>query len=75
MHAAPCAQTPCQVYWKELLKHVEEGKLHPDMVITHKLPLKDAAHGFKIFNNKEDGCVKVRPLICGRACVSGVHMG
>ncbi len=26
------AQTPCQIYWKELLKHVEEGKLHPDMV-------------------------------------------
>ena len=22
-------------------------------MITHKLPLKDAAHGFKIFNNKE----------------------
>jgi hypothetical protein len=28
-------------------------------VITHKLPLKDAPHGYKIFNNKEDGCVKV----------------
>ncbi len=115
-----CPQTPCQRYWKQLLKWVEEGKLHPDMVrqpptaprhitrtdrepaprrgckllrcsqtlrygfktsvanfqgcrlqgfrgfslplaqvITHKLPLKDAPHGYKIFNNKEDGCVKV----------------
>ncbi len=35
-------------------------------VITHKLPLKDAAHGFKIFNNKEDGCVKVSTSQCGQ---------
>ena len=32
---------------------------HWAQVITHKLPLKEAAHGYKIFNNKEDGCVKV----------------
>ena len=27
-----CLQTPCQRYWKQLLKWVEEGKIHPDMV-------------------------------------------
>ena len=28
-------------------------------VITHELPLTDAPHAYKIFNEKKDGCVKV----------------
>ena len=26
------AQTPVQVYWKELLKHIQAGELTPEMV-------------------------------------------
>ena len=52
-------QTPVQAYWELLLKLIQEGKLTPEMVITHELPLTDAAKGYKIFNDKEDGCVKV----------------
>jgi S-(hydroxymethyl)glutathione dehydrogenase/alcohol dehydrogenase len=29
------------------------------MVITHRLPLSEAANGYKIFNDKAEGCVKV----------------
>lgn len=28
-------------------------------VITHELPLTEAPHAYKIFNEKKEGCVKV----------------
>jgi S-(hydroxymethyl)glutathione dehydrogenase/alcohol dehydrogenase len=28
-------------------------------VITHDLPIQKAAEGYKMFNDKTDGCVKV----------------
>ncbi len=43
----------------ELIGWVEQGKIQLDDIITHRLPLEDAAHGYDIFNKKEDGCVKV----------------
>jgi len=52
-------QTPVQAYWFKLLDLIREGKLTPEMVITHELPLTEAAHGYKIFNEKTDNCVKV----------------
>jgi threonine dehydrogenase-like Zn-dependent dehydrogenase len=52
-------QTPVQKYWHHLLDLVKEGKLTPDMVITHHLPIDDAPKGYKMFNDKEDGCIKV----------------
>ncbi len=30
-----------------------------DDLATHRLPLEDAAHGYDIFQKKEDGCIKV----------------
>lgn len=52
-------QAPVQHYIDELLKLVEEEKVELDDIITHTLPLSEAPHGYKIFNNKEDNCVKV----------------
>ncbi|GIL44617.1 hypothetical protein Vafri_2144, partial [Volvox africanus] len=52
-------QTPVQKYWHQLLEMVKQGKLDPTMVITHELPLEDVPHGYKIFNEKTDGCIKV----------------
>lgn len=43
----------------ELIGWVEQGKVQLDDIITHRLPLEEAAHGYDIFNRKEDGCVKV----------------
>jgi S-(hydroxymethyl)glutathione dehydrogenase / alcohol dehydrogenase len=43
----------------ELLTWVEQGKIQLDDIITHRLPLEEAPHGYDIFNKKEDGCVKV----------------
>lgn len=52
-------QAPAHKYIDQLLNYVEEGKVKLDDIITHRLPLSDIAHGYKIFYEKEDDCVKV----------------
>lgn len=52
-------QTPVQKYWPDLLEKVKAGVLDPTKVITHRLPLEDAAHGYHVFNEKMDSCMKV----------------
>lgn len=52
-------QTPVQKYWKHLLHLVEEGQLTPSMVVTHHMPLEEGPKGYKIFNDKDDRCMKV----------------
>jgi threonine dehydrogenase-like Zn-dependent dehydrogenase len=46
-------------YLKPLLERIQKGDIDPTFVITHRMPLADAAHGYQIFNNKEDNCEKV----------------
>jgi len=52
-------QTHVHKYVPELLKLVQDGKIDPSFVVTHRLPLRDAAHGYDIFRGKKDGCIKV----------------
>jgi threonine dehydrogenase-like Zn-dependent dehydrogenase len=54
----------CQVhrYLRPLLDRIRNGEIDPSFVsfvITHRMGLGDAPHGYDIFNNKEDQCVKV----------------
>jgi threonine dehydrogenase-like Zn-dependent dehydrogenase len=60
LHMA-AGQTPCQFFWNDLLRMIKEGKLRPQAVISHILPLKEAAKGYEIFNAKRDTdkCIKV----------------
>lgn len=53
------AQTHVQRYMRPLLERIEKGEIDPSFVITHRLKLDEAAHGFETFLNKEDECVKV----------------
>jgi S-(hydroxymethyl)glutathione dehydrogenase / alcohol dehydrogenase len=46
-------------YIDEIMALIRDGKLRADDIITHRLPLDEAPHGFKIFNEKEDNCVKI----------------
>ena len=46
-------------YMRPLLQRIENGDIDPTLVITHRLPLADAARGYEIFLNKEDDCEKV----------------
>ena len=46
-------------YMKPLLERIQKGDIDPTFVITHRMPLEDAAHGYKIFNDKLDNCEKI----------------
>ena len=52
-------QAPVHNYIDHLIDLVETGKVTLEDVITHKVPLADAAKMYDIFNKKEDDCVKV----------------
>jgi threonine dehydrogenase-like Zn-dependent dehydrogenase len=52
-------QTHVQRFMPELLEHIGNGKMKPDVIISHRLPLADAARGYEIFNGKEEDCRKV----------------
>jgi len=52
-------QTHMQHYMKPLLDKIIEGEIDTSAIITHKLPLEDAPHGYDIFQEKKDGCIKV----------------
>ena len=52
-------QTHVQKFMPELLVAIEEGKLHPNAIISHRLKLEQAAEGYKMFDKKEDDCRKV----------------
>ena len=52
-------QTHVQRYMRPLLERIEKGDIDPSFVITHRLRLSDAAKGYQVFGNKEDGCMKV----------------
>jgi len=52
-------QTHVHKYVPILTKLIEEGKIDPSFVITHKMPLSEAPHGYQIFRDKQDGCIKI----------------
>lgn len=52
-------QTHVQRFMPELLTFIEEGKLHPEAIISHRLPLEEAANGYRMFDQKEDNCRKI----------------
>jgi alcohol dehydrogenase len=52
-------QAPVQRYIDQLLSLVEDKKVILDDIITHVLPLEEAAHAYEIFCDKKDDCLKV----------------
>ena len=52
-------QTHVQKFMPELLDAVQEGQLNPEVIISHRLPLADAARGYKVFNDRDEDCRKV----------------
>ncbi len=52
-------QCHVQRYMRPLLERIERGEIDPSFVITHRMRLEDAPHGFDIFNKKEDECLKI----------------
>lgn len=52
-------QTHVHRYLKPLLSLIEQDKINPAFVITHRMKLDDAPHGYAIFKEKQDECIKV----------------
>jgi threonine dehydrogenase-like Zn-dependent dehydrogenase len=52
-------QTNAHRYLQPLLERIERDEIDPSAIITHRLPLADAALGYKTFADHADGCEKV----------------
>jgi threonine dehydrogenase-like Zn-dependent dehydrogenase len=52
-------QTPVPRYMRPLLERIEKDEIDPSFLITHKLKLSDGPDAYKMFRDKQDGCIKV----------------
>jgi len=52
-------QTHVQKFMPDLLKLILEGKLDTTFLISHRLPLEEAPHGYKIFKEQQNEVTKV----------------
>ncbi|GAB3462038.1 zinc-dependent alcohol dehydrogenase [Kineococcus endophyticus] len=52
------AQQHGQRYVPRLLHHLAAGELQTSFLATHRMPLEDAVEGYRIFKEKEDGCLR-----------------
>ena len=52
-------QTHVQRYTKPLLEKIEDGTIDTTFLISHRLPLEDAARGYKNFREEQDSWTKV----------------
>jgi threonine dehydrogenase-like Zn-dependent dehydrogenase len=52
-------QTHVQKYTRKLLQLIEEGKIDPSFVITHRVTIDDVPEMYQVFRDKQDDCIKV----------------
>ena len=52
-------QCHVQRYMRPLLDRIQNGDIDPSFVITHRLPLAEAARGYDLFASHVEGCEKV----------------
>lgn len=52
-------QAPVIHYMPTLHDLIQEGKIDLSDIITHKLPLEEAKHGYEVFDTKMEDCIKV----------------
>lgn len=52
-------QAPVIPYMPYLYNLIAEGKIDPSDIVTHKLPLGQAKHGYEVFDTKTEECIKV----------------
>ncbi|MGP3592329.1 zinc-dependent alcohol dehydrogenase [Vagococcus sp. WN89Y] len=52
-------QTHVHAFLPDLLALIESGHLKPEEIVTHHMPLEDAARGYEIFDKHKEDCRKV----------------
>ncbi len=51
-------QTHVNRWTGDLLRRIQEGQIDPSFVITHTVGLEQGPEMYKVFRDKEDGCIK-----------------
>jgi threonine dehydrogenase-like Zn-dependent dehydrogenase len=52
------AQVHGQRFMPRILEHMARGELVTEHLATHVMPLEEAPTGYRMFKDKEDGCVR-----------------
>jgi threonine dehydrogenase-like Zn-dependent dehydrogenase len=52
-------QTHVHKYLSPLLDHIQQGRIDPRFIITHRKKLSEAAEMYETFKHKRDDCIKV----------------
>jgi threonine dehydrogenase-like Zn-dependent dehydrogenase len=52
-------QAPVHMYWKKLLQMIQEGKIEPLKMVSHRVRLEDLDKVYYKFEAKDDGMQKV----------------
>ena len=45
--------------WEEVLRLLDEGRIHPERVITHSFELGEIERGFRIMRDKSEEYIKI----------------
>lgn len=48
-----------QRYWAQILQWIDEGKVDGTWLITHHMPFTEAAKAYGMFDQHQDGAVKI----------------
>lgn len=52
-------QTHVHPLLPKLLEHIQNGELSPEIIISHRMALSEAAEGYRIFESRSEDCRKV----------------
>ena len=56
-----------------LIEHIQEGRIAPREIITHRIPLEEVADAYHIFSSKLDNCIKTVLIPPGAGVAGLVH--
>lgn len=59
IHLCGNGQAPVQKYWEELLALIQQDKIHPLDMVTHRFKLEDIEKVYDLFNQRADGMQKI----------------
>lgn len=53
--------TPVHAWWERAMAEVQAGRLDPLPIVSHRLPLDEAVHGYELFDTRQATKVLLRP--------------
>jgi threonine dehydrogenase-like Zn-dependent dehydrogenase len=52
-------QAPVHLHWEKLLKMIQEGKIDPLHMVSHRVDIEDMEKVYEKFDKREDGLQKI----------------